>query len=145
MVTGGYGGGMAAAGEGAQRAGGESIGVTCRLFRGRPQSPHLDLEIEEEDLFLRTRRLTKLSRGFVVLGGRAGTLAELSMIWALLRAGAMERPVALLDPLWARLYDDLCRAGAVDRSCRRWTRVAQGAGAAVEIAVAGLEDRRGLR
>ncbi|RMF71707.1 MAG: hypothetical protein D6738_13320, partial [Acidobacteria bacterium] len=64
VVCGGYGGVMEAACRGARLAGGEAIGVTCRVFAARTPNPWLTLEIEEPDLAARTHRLICLSRGF---------------------------------------------------------------------------------
>ena len=76
VVNGGYGGVMEGASQGAREAGGRAVGVTTAAFvsRGRGNR-YLSEEIREPDLLLRTRTLIQLSNGFVVLPGRAGTLA----------------------------------------------------------------------
>ncbi len=122
VVTGGYAGVMEAASRGARESGGQAIGVTCRLFAARSPNEWLTFEIEEPDLWTRTDRLFRLSRGVVVLEGSAGTLGELGMAWALLRAGALACPVVLWDDTWSRLYGELVNAGRLDDSVRRWTR-----------------------
>jgi len=96
--------------------------------------------LEEPDLLARTRRLVELSRGFVVLAGKAGTLAELAMLWALLRAGLLAAPVVILDETWGRMYDDLDRAGRLDPAVRDWTRLAASPAEAVCLAL-GEEPR----
>jgi hypothetical protein len=121
VVTGGYGGVMEAASRGAREAGGEAIGVTCRAFGTRSSNRWLTLEIEEPDLFARTARLVALSQGFVVLPGASGTLAELAMLWALKRAGALEARIVLLDPVWDELVELLARRDRLDAVCRRGT------------------------
>lgn len=121
VVTGGYGGVMEAASRGAREGGGEAIGVTCRLFGTRSANPWLSLEIEEPDLHARTARLVALSRGFVVTAGSSGTLAELAMLWALARAGALQGRIALLDAVWEELTDFLAGRDRLDRQCRRVT------------------------
>ncbi len=136
VVTGGYGGVMEAASRGAREAGGEAIGVTCRAFAWRRPSPWLSLEIEEDDLFSRTARLFAISRGFVVLEGGAGTLAELAMLWAHARLEALPGPIVLLDPVWDRLSGDLARAGRLERRCLAATRRAGDADEAVALALA---------
>ena len=134
-VTGGYGGVMEAASRGARRAGGEVIGVTCRLFRGRSPNPHLTLEIEEPDLATRTARLFALAKGFVVLGGGVGTLAELALLWADAKAGSPRGPIVIWDDVWARAYGELEAAGRMEAGARRWTRLADRADAAVALAL----------
>lgn len=101
VVTGGYGGVMEAASTGATEAGGRAIGVTCRIFEDREPNRFLSEEIRAADLFERTRRLIELARGYVVLHGKSGTLAELALLWALHRAGCLDRrPVVLLGDGW---------------------------------------------
>ena len=147
VVTGGYGGVMEAASRGAREAGGEAVGVTCRVFSWRRPSPWVSLEIEEHDLFARTARMFAISRGFVVIGGGAGTLAELAMLWAHARLEALPGPIVLLDPVWETLMDDLARAGRLERRCLAATRRAASPEQAVACALAGesagpaLEER----
>ena len=144
VVTGGYGGVMEAASRGAREAGGEAVGVTCRAFSWRRPSPWVSVEIEEDDLFTRTARMFAISRGFVVVGGGAGTLAELAMLWAHARLEALPGPIVLLDAVWERLSDDLARAGRLERRCLAATRRASGADEAVELALAPPVDRGAL-
>jgi hypothetical protein len=141
VVTGGYGGVMEAASRGAREAGGEVIGVTCRAFGTRSANRWLTLEIEEPDLFARTARLVALSRGFVVLPGASGTLAELAMLWALQRAGELDARIVLLDPVWDELVELLGARGRLDAVCRRATVSADSPEAAVRAAL-GEEDSR---
>ncbi|MBP7146767.1 MAG: LOG family protein [Acidobacteria bacterium] len=136
VVTGGYGGVMEGAALGARDAGAEAIGVTCRAFRERRPNPYLSLEIEEQDLFVRTSRLCAVSRGFVVLGGSAGTLAELAELWNQARVGLLPGPVVLLDPFWDRLFRDLARAGRLEPGCLESTTVAAQAEEAAAAALA---------
>lgn len=135
VVSGGYGGVMEAASRGAREAGGEAIGVTSRAWRGRTPNAFLTLEIEEPDLLTRTARLFALARGFIVLGGGAGTLAELAMLWAHARAGLLPGPVVLLDDGWARLYEDLLRDGRLEPHARRATHVTSDPEQAVRLAL----------
>jgi hypothetical protein len=144
VVTGGYGGVREAASRGAREAGGEAVGVTCRAFAWRRPSPWVSLEIEEDDLFTRTARMFAISRGFVVVGGGAGTLAELAMLWAHARMEALPGPIVLLDAVWERLSDDLALAGRLERRCLAATRRAAGADEAVALALAPLAGRGAL-
>ncbi len=104
VVTGGYGGVMEAASKGAREAGGRAIGVVCRIFPDREPNPWLTRVVDSVDLHERTRELIERAAGFVVLEGRAGTLAELAFLWALARAGQLgDRPVVLLGDPWEPL------------------------------------------
>jgi uncharacterized protein (TIGR00730 family) len=101
VVTGGYGGVMAAASSGASDAGAPVHGVTCRIFTTRRANRWVTDEEQTADLHERTRRLVERADGFVVLPGSAGTLAEMSLLWALHRAGCLgERPVIAVGPEW---------------------------------------------
>ena len=108
VVTGGYGGVMEGASRGAREAGGETLGITCELFQQRPPNAYLSRRISTPDLHDRTRLIIERSRGYVVLDGKAGTLAELAFVWALHRSGCLgSRPVILLDALWNDLVEGL--------------------------------------
>ncbi len=108
VATGGYGGVMEGASRGARESGGRTLGVTCEIFPGRTPNPYLDEIVGSRDLFERTRRLIEPSSGFVVLWGKAGTLAELCLLWALQRAGCLDRhPVILLGGAWKAVIEGL--------------------------------------
>ncbi len=104
VVTGGYGGVMEGASRGAAEGGGQAIGVTCEIFGERAPNPFLTETRPSGNLLDRTRDLIDLADGFVVLSGRAGTLAELAQLWALERARCLNgRPVVLLGFHWKPL------------------------------------------
>jgi uncharacterized protein (TIGR00730 family) len=104
VVTGGYGGVMEAASRGAVESGGSAIGVPCDIFHWRSPNEYLTETIQAPDLHDRARRLVELAAGFIILEGKAGTLHELSLLWALHRAGCLEdRPVVLLGGRWREL------------------------------------------
>lgn len=103
VITGGYGGVMEAACRGARDAGGHTLGITTRALTPLRASPNrfLSEHVEEEGLFERTRELIGRSAGYIILPGRAGTLAELTFLWALHRARVLgERPIVLLGDPW---------------------------------------------
>ena len=63
--------------------------------------------------------------GFVVLHGKSGTLAELALLWALDRAGCLDRrPVVLLGDGWSALLAFLQRSEMLEPAQQRITRVA---------------------
>lgn len=119
VVTGGYGGVMEAASRGAVEAGGQTLGITTRELsplRAGP-NPYLSRHLETEGLFERTRELISRSAGYIILRGKAGTLAELSFLWALHRARLQgDRPVVLLGGFWQGFIDEVETLGLVDRS-----------------------------
>lgn len=124
VATGGYGGVMEAACRGAQEAGGRTIGVTCAIFDRRP-NPYLTREIGTADLHERQRTLVDLASAYVVLPGKSGTLSELTLVWALRRAGSLERrPVVLLGAGWRSLLQVLLRHDMLEGEQLDTTRVA---------------------
>lgn len=110
ILNGGYGGVMEGASRGAREANGHVIGVTAATFAARTPNPYLVEEQREPDLYARTRRLIEQGEAFIILPGRSGTLAELTLVWALCRARQMpDKPVALLGEAWPPLLDTLRR------------------------------------
>lgn len=109
VINGGYGGVMEASARGARRAGVPTIGVTVAAFTRRSRAnPFIDKEFRERDLYDRTRRLIEEAAAFVVLPGRAGTLAEVTFLWALARAGLLgSKPIVLVGPLWRKIVQSL--------------------------------------
>ncbi len=126
VMTGGYGGVMEGASRGAREAGGRAVGVTCEMFRGRRPNPFLTEERRAPTLFERQRVLVETPRGYVVLHGKSGTLAEVSLVWALHRAGSLgDRPLVLLGEAWPALLDLLSGAEMLETEQRAITRVAR--------------------
>jgi len=115
--TGGYGGVMEGASRGALEAGGSSVGVVCAIFESRQPNRYLSRAVATRDLYERSRTLIESVRGYVVLPGKSGTLAELTLVWALHRAGSLDRrPVVLLGAEWRDLLHHLVHSGMLDSS-----------------------------
>lgn len=109
VISGGYGGVMEGASRGAREAGGSCIGVTTSAFRERGGgNAFLSEERCEPDLFLRTRCLIDLSDAYIILRGKSGTLAELTFLWALNRAGLLPSTrIILLGDFWEQILGPL--------------------------------------
>jgi uncharacterized protein (TIGR00730 family) len=115
VVSGGYGGVMEAVSRGAREGGGRTVGVLCSWFDGRERNRFLDDAVDTADLFERTRALIDRADAFVVMDGKAGTLAELTFLWALHRCGRLpDRPVVLLGDAWTVMVDLLSGSGRLD-------------------------------
>ncbi len=116
VLNGGYGGVMEAASRGAREAGGHALGVTVAAFSDRSQpNPWLSTIIQEDDLFTRTRALVAGASGYLILPGKAGTLAELTSLWAMRRARLLgDRPTVLCGEPWPDLLQTLADAGILD-------------------------------
>ncbi len=142
VVSGGYGGVMEGASRGAREAGGQALGITTDSFAGRSVANRfLTQELREPDLLLRMRALIHRPQGFVVLPGRSGTLAELTSLWAMHRAGLLERrPVVLLGEAWEGLLDSLEGRGLLHPDRRKITRLAASPREAVDLVALALES-----
>jgi len=137
VVTGGYGGVMEGASRGATESGGRAIGVISTSFSGREPNRFLTERREMPDLVSRTGALVEVACGYIVLHGSSGTLAELTLVWALHRAGGLgSRPVVLLGDAWRPFLHHLVRGGMIENAQLAITRVAEDPEDAV-----GLVDR----
>ena len=134
VLTGGYGGVMEGASRGAAEAGGVAIGVTSAVFAGREPNPYLTERRETPDLVTRTGALVHAASGYIVLHGKAGTLSELTLVWALHRAGSLSRrPVVLLGDAWRPFMHHLVRGNMIEDDQLGMTRVAEDPEDAVAI------------
>jgi len=134
VITGGYGGVMEGASRGAVEAGGRAVGITCAIFAGRSPNRYLTERCETPDLLSRTGALIGAARGYVVLQGKSGTLAELTLLWALHRAGSLgPRPVILLGDAWRPFLHHLVKGGMIEVEQLAITRVAEGPEDAVSL------------
>ena len=141
VVTGGYGGVMEGASRGAADRGGRAIGVTCSIFSDRQPNPFLTERIGTADLAERTHVLVERSRGFVVLDGKAGTLAELSFLWALQRAGCLDgRPVIVWSTRFQALLERLATESVLEPQQVRMTHVADSADDVLRILSRALQS-----
>lgn len=134
VLTGGYGGVMEGACHGAHDAGGRTLGVTSGIFSARDPNPYLTEAVPTTDLYDRTRELIDRADGYVVLAGKAGTLAELTWVWALARAGCLpRRPVVTLGEPWDGVLELFERHDMLDPIAREMTEHARDEDQAVAI------------
>ena len=98
--------------------------MTSTIFSGRRPNAYLTAEIDSADLHDRQRKLVDLAAGYVVLPGKSGTLAELALVWALHRAGSLNRrPVVLLGAGWRSVLQVLLRHDMLEAEQLDITRV----------------------
>jgi hypothetical protein len=127
VVNGGYGGVMEGVSRGAREAGGRAIGVTSRDLGRSGGNAYLTEERLAENLFERTRLLMERSSAYIILAGKAGTLAEASFLWALHRARLLQgKPIVLLGSIWEGFVEslaerDLLEPGQVEATRRAAT------------------------
>ena len=110
ICNGGYGGTMAAAAQGAKRAGGRTIGVTCSVFGRGKANNCIDQEIVTNSLHERLEKLIDLGNAYVVLPGGTGTLVELATVWELQNKKLLPRkPLVILGDYWLPIIAVTCK------------------------------------
>jgi hypothetical protein len=106
IVNGGGPGIMKASSEGAQKAGGQAIGVTFEtegmtFFEGQDSSNPLTEKIVEPDYWQRTQKLWDLGDVYVFFNGGTGTISEFGMAWGLARLYfGHHNPLILFGSWW---------------------------------------------
>lgn len=99
VVTGGYGGLMAAVSQGAHERGGQVIGLPMRHWTHLEPNPwNGDLRWSESY----ATRIGHLLRcdAVIALAGGVGTLAEMAVMWSALQTESRPVPVILLGECW---------------------------------------------
>lgn len=99
IITGGGPGIMEAGNEGAQRAGGKSVGLNIDLPFEQQSNPFIDRDklINFDYFFVRKLMFTKYAQGFVVLPGGYGTMDELFEALTLIQTGKVAKfPIVLV-------------------------------------------------
>lgn len=131
IANGGYGGTMLAAAKGAAEKAGQTIGVTCSAFDGKPNK-YITKEIVTSSIQERLRTLIKLGRGYIVLPGGTGTLLELAMVWELKNKGFINKPkpIILVTDFWKPVIEAMA---ADDRRSRECVKLADGPNDVIKI------------
>jgi uncharacterized protein (TIGR00730 family) len=116
VVTGGYGGLMAAVSRGASAAGGRTVGLPMRAWRHLTPDPSC-AELRWSVSY--TQRLAHLLAASVAIAlpGGVGTLAEASAVWAAAQTEPGAAQLVLVGPAWRTLmaaFADQLIAGAKD-------------------------------
>ena len=109
VLTGGYMGTMEAVSRGAHEAGGHVIGVTCEdieTWRATKANPWVKEERKHKTLVDRLMGLIKGCDAAIALGGGAGTLTEISLLWNLMIVESLPpRPLILIGRGWQSTFD----------------------------------------
>jgi len=106
IKSGGYSGLMEAVSKGGKEGGADVIGVTCQSFGSLKGNDYLDIVMPAKDIFDRLRELMNADL-FVVQKGGVGTLAELFLIWDIIRKKKDAPPVFLIGAHWRDILDSI--------------------------------------
>ncbi len=113
VVTGGYGGLMAAVAAGAAKAGGHTVGLPMTPWQHlTPDASHAELRWSQDY----AERIAHLlaTRVAVALPGGIGTLSEASIVWAAAQTEAHTARLVLVGPGWGRILETVREELAVD-------------------------------
>lgn len=107
IANGGYGGVMLASAQGASKAGGKTIGVTCSAFGRNGANEYISEEINTHSLQERLETLVNTADAYVVLPGGTGTLLELAHIWEFKNKHFLNesKPIIILGGFWKPLVE----------------------------------------
>ncbi len=109
VLTGGYMGTMEAVSRGASDAGGHVIGVTCEdieTWRNTKANPWVKEERKKKTLMERLMGLIEGCDAAIALGGGAGTLTEISLMWNLIIVESLPpKPIILIGRGWQSTFD----------------------------------------
>lgn len=113
VATGGYGGVMSGASQGASEAGGLVIGVSSaqvEATRATTLNPWVQIHVPFDTLQDRLVYLVKNNAAMVVLPGGIGTLSEFALAWSYMQVGEMSRrPLVLLGEMWKQTMEAFAR------------------------------------
>lgn len=128
VMTGGYGGIMAGASQGAAEQGGHVIGVTVngvKLESERIVNPWVVEEIPTNSMRERLHILVDRADGYVVMPGGVGTLQELAEAWQMQRLAEVPRPLVVFGGFWRPFIEELQRSAYVPREHAGLVRLAE--------------------
>ena len=119
VITGGGGGVMAAANQGAQDAGGKSVGLNIRLPFEQQPNEFANLQLEFKYFFIRKVMFIKYASAYIGLPGGFGTLDELFDALTLVQTKKVKpMPIILFGAeFWRRVlrFDFLVEEGMISK------------------------------
>ena len=113
VVTGGYGGLMAATASGAAEAGGRTVGLPMSPWSHlTPHPSHAELRWSDD--YAQRLAFLLATRVAIALPGGIGTLAEAAAVWAAAQTEPGTARLVLVGPSWRRLTGAFARELVVD-------------------------------
>lgn len=118
VLTGGGGGIMEAANQGAAEAGGNSVGLNIRLPFEQTPNQYANVRLEFRYFFIRKVMLVKYAHAYIIMPGGFGTLDELFEAVTLVQTQRIRPfPIILVGTAyWSGLMDWM-RAQLLDQGC----------------------------
>jgi uncharacterized protein (TIGR00730 family) len=104
VITGGYGGLMAAVARGASAAGGRTVGLPMRAWEHLTPDPSC-AELRWSASYAERIAHLLAARVAIALPGGVGTLAEASAVWAAAQTEPGAAQLVLVGPAWRALMD----------------------------------------
>lgn len=144
VVTGGYGGLMAAVSRGAATVGGRVIGLPMRHWTGlQPNQWNVDVRWAS-DYGTRLNHLLRCD-AVIVLAGGVGTLSEMATVWAASQTEERAQPIVLLGACWPPMVQTMREHLVLGDEDLRLLSFASSPDAALQIIQTGLQEnmRRG--
>jgi uncharacterized protein (TIGR00730 family) len=141
VVTGGYGGLMAAVSRGAHEAGGRVIGLTMQHWTT------VEPNKWNGDLRWSVNYGTRLNHflncdGFIALPGGVGTLSEMAVVWSASQTERRPLPLVLLGECWPPIIQSLRENLVISESDLSLLRFAGGPEEAIHELQAELQEKR---
>jgi uncharacterized protein (TIGR00730 family) len=140
VVTGGYGGLMAAVSRGASEMGGQVIGLPMQHWTGVTPNPW------NADLRWSTNYGNRINHilhcdAVIALPGGIGTLSELAMVWAACQTEERARPLVLLGACWPPVIKSIREHLVISDVDLNLLRFAPGPEEAIQEIRLGLQDK----
>jgi uncharacterized protein (TIGR00725 family) len=133
VMTGGYGGLMAAAGAGARSTGGRTVGLPMSRWEHLVPHEHNDELRWSSGYAQRLHHLLGADIAFALPGG-IGTLSEASIVWAAAQTEPDAPDLILIGDAWGRIIDTIAAHLVVDHADMEVPRFAEDVAAALETA-----------
>lgn len=141
VVTGGYGGLMAAVSRGMHERGGHVVGLPMRHWTGiTPNAWNVDLRWSS-DYGSRLNHLLRCD-AVIALPGGVGTLSEMALVWAASQTEDQAQPLVLLGAGWSAVIQAIRERLVVGDEDINLLRFANSPEEAVREVQEGLRDRK---
>ena len=141
VVTGGYGGLMAAVSRGAHEAGGRVIGLTMQHWTNvEPNQWNADLRWSK-NYGTRLNHLLNCD-GVIALPGGVGTLSEMAIVWAASQTEGHVLPLVLLGDCWPPIIQSMRENLVISERDLNLLRFAESPEEAIREIQTGLQEKK---